>query len=86
MRKKQLRKIPFRHWYIMNNRKEDLKFIVDSGGHTIALNLAKHNNLKGPYKNEEYQRELIRYRYIIRKAEEEKHDKPRVDSQNKATI
>jgi hypothetical protein len=86
MRKSQLRKMPFRHWYIINNRKEELKTIVDSRGHSIVLNLAKHDTIKGPYKNEEYQRELNRFRFIKRKAEEAKYDKPRVDSESKKSV
>jgi hypothetical protein len=86
MRKKQLKKIPFRHWHIMNNRKEELKTIIDSRGHSIVLNLAKHDTLKGPYQNEDYQRELDRFRFIKRKAEETKYDKSRVDSESKKSV
>jgi hypothetical protein len=35
--------------------------IIDSLGHEIALNFAKHMILNRPYKNHEYQRELMRH-------------------------
>lgn len=61
MNKGQTRKILHRHWHIMNNRKNaEIKTIVDSNGHTIALNFLKRKTIKGGYVNEEYQRELKR--------------------------
>jgi hypothetical protein len=63
MRKSQLKKRDkFRHVTLMQLRKiqDPLVTITDSMGHQITLNLAKHILLKRPYKNLEYQRELIR--------------------------
>jgi hypothetical protein len=63
MRKSQTRKIPFRHKLLMGLRKvNDMPMtIIDSLGHEIALNFAKHMILNRPYKNHEYQRELMRH-------------------------
>jgi endonuclease/exonuclease/phosphatase (EEP) superfamily protein YafD len=62
MRKTQLRKIRFRHQRIMQLRKvaDQLTTITDSNGHQITLNIVKHLMMNKPYKNQEYQRELIR--------------------------
>jgi hypothetical protein len=63
MRKSQLKKqTQWRHRTLMELRKikDPLVTITDSMGHQITLNLAKHILLKRPYKNFEYQRELIR--------------------------
>ena len=61
MRKKQLRKFPFRNRIYNQLRKLDTPIMItDSNGHTIALNIAKHLFFMRPYKNQEYQRELMR--------------------------
>jgi hypothetical protein len=63
MRKKQLRKNRFRHKLFEEYRKikEPTTMIIDSNGHEIILNFAKHLIFNKPYKNQEYQRELIRH-------------------------
>lgn len=63
MRKKQLRKFPFRNRLYNELRKmTDMPMtIIDSNGHEIALNFAKHLMFNRPYKNQEYQRELMRH-------------------------
>ena len=62
MRKKQLRKFPFRNRIYNDLRKMENSTItiVDEAGHEIVLNIAKHILFNRPYKNLEYQRELIR--------------------------
>jgi len=74
MRHSQLKKIRFRHMMFMQLRKLDkkdgnIKTIIDSNGHEIALNLNKHLLFNRPYKNLEYQRILLR---SINKLEEPK--------------
>lgn len=62
MNKRQTRKFPFRNRLINDLRKikNPHYTIIDSMGHEIILNLAKHYLLNKPYKNKEYQRELLR--------------------------
>jgi hypothetical protein len=61
MRKKQTRKFPFRNRIYDQLRKIKTPItIIDSNGHEIALNIAKHIFFMRPYKNTEYQRELMR--------------------------
>jgi hypothetical protein len=69
MRKRQTRKIPFRHKLLMGLRemKDMPMIIIDSQGHEIALNIAKHLLLNQPYRNHEYQRELMRHAQLMTK-------------------
>ena len=64
MRKIALKKkYPNRHRIIEILREnDDLHKMVDTNGNEIILNLRKHFLYGRPYKNEEYQNELERYR------------------------
>lgn len=64
MRKKRLKKnFPKRHKAILMLRKmkDTTREIITKSGSSILLNLDKHFILQKPYKNQEYNKEMIRH-------------------------
>jgi hypothetical protein len=64
MRKKALKKLyPNRHRIIEILREnDDLHTMIDNNGNEVILNIRKHFLYGKPYKNEEYQMEMERFR------------------------